>query len=116
VSETMCRDIFPADVIEVGGAVYSNVRVFITDQRMIVWRLKKGVREIALDVALSEPIAADRSVLDYTLEVTTLTRGFLVNQRKGCGCHSPLKALGAPAEWESNINEKSDATVSGSDL
>lgn len=97
--ETMARDIFPADVIEVGGRVFSNVRVFVTDQRIVVWRAKKSIPEIVINLALSEAVTPSQNVLEETLEVTTLTQGFLVSKRQGCGCHSPLKAIGPPAAW-----------------
>jgi hypothetical protein len=97
--ESLVRDIFPAEVVEPGGQVFTGARVFVTTERFIVWRMVKGVRTKTIDLNLTEPIEKSTDILERPLEIMTLTRGFLVNQGRGCGCHSPLRALGPPAAW-----------------
>lgn len=103
----MARDVFPAEVVEVGGRVFTKCRVFITSRRMIVWGLdRSGVPEKKLEVDLAEPLGvfASRSVLaaNESVEVATLTKGYIVNRGRGCGCGgvmSHLKALATPVGW-----------------
>lgn len=104
-SETMARDVFPAEVYAIGGGVLTKCRVFITSHRMIVWGLGRGgVVEKKLEVELAEPLGvfASRSVLGprESIEVATLTKGYIVNKGRGCNCGSSLKALAPPAPWK----------------
>jgi hypothetical protein len=105
--EVMVRDIYPAEVYEVGGKIHTKVRVFLTNRRMIVWGTDRGGRvpEKRLDVELSDPIgafAASAVALPRSapIEVATLTQGFIVNKISGCRCGSALLALSPPAPWE----------------
>jgi hypothetical protein len=100
VSEVLVHDIFPAEVLEVGGRIWTGCRVFVTTERMTVWRQPKGhALEKVLDVALTEPVDPE---LRSPIEIATLTRGYLVNKGRGCGCHKmSLKALTPPAPRES---------------
>ena len=103
--EVMVRDVFPAEVYLAGdGSIMTKVRVFITSHRLIVWRTDPNRRRgIALETRLAEPfsIAPNRSELraNEHIEVRTLRQGIIVNRGKGCGCESPLKALGPPVAW-----------------
>ncbi len=107
LEETMARDIFPAEVLEAGGRLLTKVRVFITSHRMIVWGLdESGLPEKKIEVALAEPLGVfeTRTVLgaNENIEVATLTKGYIVNKGRGCGCGGPisqLKALAPPAPW-----------------
>ena len=106
--ELLVRDIFPAEVLEVGGSLITKVRVFITTHRMIVWHEQyKGVPAKLLEVNLAEPfsVASQQAKLGYgeRIEVATMTRGFIINQGRGCGCGSVLKALPRPAEWKAKV-------------
>jgi hypothetical protein len=105
--EVLARDIFPAEVLEVGGRVWTKVRCFITSRRMILWGLDAhGIPEIKLEIELAEPLGVfeTRAVLtpNQNLEVATLTKGYIINKGRGCGCTGPLatlKALTPPAPW-----------------
>ena len=99
----MVRDIYPAEVYETGKGVMTRVRAFVTTRRLIVWGLDRtGAMEKKLEVELAEPPGAFASkavdAKDH-IEVATLTRGFIINRGRGCGCGSPLKALGVPVPW-----------------
>ena len=102
--ETMARDVFPAEVLLADGSLLTKVRAFITSHRIIVWRTDpKGYRGIVLEAKLAEPgsIEANRQPLkaNERIEVATLRQGIIVNRGRGCGCESPLAALGAPVPW-----------------
>lgn len=104
-TEFLCREVMPAEVYEVGGSIITKARVFITSRRLIVWALENGVATKRLEVELSEPVEASRSALGprESIEVTTLTKGYLVNKGRGCGCGGAmmrLKELALPAPWE----------------
>lgn len=101
--ERMMRDVHPAEISLPDGTVLTDVRVFVTDQRMVAYRATAD-REIvqALAVDLQQPcsVPASRSTLQGRLEVR-LADGETawVNPGQGCGCHSPLKALSTPVTW-----------------
>ena len=106
--ELLVRDIFPAEVLEVGGALLTKVRVFITTHRMIVWRTDAAkVPGICLEVKLAEPgsVSSQEAKLGHgeRIEVSTLTKGYIINQGHGCMCGSILKALPRPAEWKHKV-------------
>jgi hypothetical protein len=102
----MSRDVFPAEVLQIGGPLMTKVRVFITSHRMIVWGLDaSGLPEKKLEVDI-EPssVFASRAVLgpNERIEVSTLARDYIVNKGRGCGCSGPLsqlKAIALPSEW-----------------
>lgn len=100
--ERLVRDLYPGEVLEVGGRMFTKCRVFITTDRLIVWKLTKGVLDKVLDVAVAEPgsIAASRDAPEFAIEVATLTRGYLVNKGHGCRCRGgQLLALSPPVPW-----------------
>ena len=102
--EVMVRDVFPAEVLLADVSLMTKVRVFITSHRIIVWRTDPSRRRgIALEAKLAEPfsIPANRSNLKLSerIEVPTMLQGIIVNRGRGCGCESPLKALGPPVAW-----------------
>lgn len=105
--ELLVRDVFPAEVLEVGGSLITKVRVFITTHRMIVWRTDENqVPGICLEVKLAEPgsVTQAKAKLGHNerIEVATLTRGYIVNRGPGCGCTGAglkLKSLPRPAKW-----------------
>jgi hypothetical protein len=108
VSESLVRDVYPADVVEVGGRVWSKCRAFVTTERLVVWkRDKRGVLDKVVDVVLGEPGAITASAsndLPTVLEIKTLTRGYLVNKGAGCRCRGgSLLALAPPASWPESL-------------
>lgn len=99
----LVRDVFPAEVCEVGGRVWSRARVFVTTERLVVWSMGRDrVPVKVVDAALAEPgvIEATMEAPMGPLEIATLTRGYLVNRGRGCRCQSALLALAPPAEWQ----------------
>jgi hypothetical protein len=113
MSELLVRDVYPADVVEVGGRVWSKCRAFVTTERLVVWKKdKRGVLDKVVDVVLGEPGAITASAsneLPTVLEVPTLTRGYLVNKGAGCRCRGgALLALNPPAPWPEGIASTPD--------
>lgn len=108
--EILCRDVYPAEVLEVGNdSLMTKVRVFITSHRMIVWRADgNGTPGIYLEVKLAEPFSVSQCQAklgtNERIEVATLTKGFIINQGRGCGCGTKLKALGQPAPWKRKVD------------
>lgn len=108
MDEVLVRDVFPAEVLSADGELMTKVRVFVTSHRMIVWREDaSGHLGICLEVKLAEPFSVEhcKAKLGHNenIEVSTLTKGFIINQGRGCGCHSKLKALGAPVPWKGSL-------------
>lgn len=100
----MCRDIFPAELLEVGTSTpLLKCRVQITSHRMLVWQEHDGVPDLVLEVDLAErgSVFEGRAKLapNAHIDITTTTTGYFVNQGRGCQCGSALKALGLPAPW-----------------
>ena len=99
----MARDIYPARVVMVDGRAERACRVFVTSQRVVVYRLSAGriVRLAEHELAEGSSVAPDRSSLmvGRSLEVETSDGVLVVEREAGCGCGSPLKALGPPIEW-----------------
>ena len=97
------RDVHPAEVVVSDGTVLTGVRVFLTTERLQVWRADAH-REMSL--VLDLPVCfteakPSRNTLQQgeRLEVFSDEATVVVNKGKGCGCHSPLKALGTPVAW-----------------
>lgn len=102
--ETLCRDIFPAELAMPDQTVIAGVRVFITSRRLIAYGEQPGhgiLSEPVVDLLLVEPgsVAPNRGSLTGSLQCDTPTGRVWVNRGRGCGCHSPLKALGSPVPW-----------------
>jgi hypothetical protein len=98
--ERLLRDVHPAEVVLSDGRMFIGVRVFLTDQRVIVW---KEERDRQVSKALDLPITftpADRSRntlgANERLEFFSDEVNGVINKRKGCACSSQLKALGLP--------------------
>jgi hypothetical protein len=101
--ETMVRDVHPAEVSLSDGRLISPARVFITSERLIIWKEDKErniskVLETAVTFTDSEKtrnsLNAGQRIEVYSDEVTAI-----INKGLGCGCHSKLKALGTPVPW-----------------
>jgi hypothetical protein len=108
MTESLVRDIYPADVVEVGGRVWSKCRAFITTERLVVWKKdRQGVLDKVLDVKLAEPGSITASAENepaFAIEIATLTRGYLVNKGHGCRCRGgSLLALNPPAAWDAGV-------------
>jgi hypothetical protein len=105
--ETLCRDVYPAEVARPDGSVLKDVRAFATSHRLLVYRaLDGGGVDVALDVELSEPhsIPATRNGLTGggRVECRTADGTYWVNRGRGCGCFGPsriLRAIGPPIGW-----------------
>jgi hypothetical protein len=99
--ELLRRDIHPAEV-SIDGEVLTSARVFVTDRRLLAFRVGEGGIEVALDLELERPcsVPASRGSLQGCLEAH-LSDGRVawINRGHGCGCGSPLKALGPPVPW-----------------
>lgn len=100
-TERLLRDCFPCEVL-LDGRVVKDCRVFVTSERLLVWH-EVAHRPVVL---LNEPRASttqverDRGTLRDSLAVQVADgRIVFVNQGRGCGCHSVLKALGPPVPW-----------------
>lgn len=106
--ELLRRDVHPAEVLLPGGRLLLEARVFVTDRRLLVWKVKDGRVQQVVEMALvGEPPQASRQSLNGGhLELAVVSqddhssRAVLVNQGAGCGCHSPLKLLGSPVPWK----------------
>lgn len=95
--ELLRRDIHPAEVLTPDGSVLTKCRVFVTNRRLIVY---KAVGTPLVDVEIEpDSVPADRGSLFGQLECVASTGTYWVNRGRGCGCGSPLKAMGAPVPW-----------------
>lgn len=102
LGERLHRDCHPAEVSLPDGSVIRDARVFVTDSKLLAYQVADGRITQVLDVEVQQPcsVPRDRGTLRGCLEVK-LADGFTawVNQGRGCGCGSPLKALAAPVGW-----------------
>lgn len=97
----MRRDVHPAEVLMPDGSMLTGVRVFVTSHRVIVYAHEGDFKRVA-ELELLEPgvIEANRGTLGSgRLECRTPEGTAWVNQGRGCGCGSKLKALGTPVAW-----------------
>jgi hypothetical protein len=100
--EILRRDVHPAEILMPSGDVLTACRVWVTSHRLLASRAVKGQIERVVDLALAEPfsVPADRGTLNNgQLECRTIEGTAWVNRGRGCGCGSPLKALGPPVPW-----------------
>lgn len=101
--ELMRRDVHPAEVALPDGSVLTGVRVFVTDRRLIAFRAVEGRIDKVADLELADPcsVPANRGTLGQgRLEARLADGGTAwVNRGHGCGCGSPLLALGIPVPW-----------------
>ncbi len=101
--EVMCRDVHPAEILLPDGRILHDVRVFVTSHRLGAFAVTPGrVIERVVDAELAEPfsVPASRNTLRAgALECRLADGTAWVNRGRGCGCHSPLKALSGPVPW-----------------
>lgn len=108
----MRRDVHPAEVLLPDGKVLLGLRVFVTSHRLIGFAHDPQMgfqRVVDLELVERFSVPADRGSLPANgrlecrvyLEAATArgeraTGTAWVNRGAGCGCGSPLKALGLP--------------------
>ncbi len=102
--ELMRRDVHPAEVALPDGRVLTGLRVFVTARRLLGYQAMHGgniVNVLCLELAQPCSVPADRSTLMAGRLECRLADGATawVNRGRGCGCHSPLKALAPPVGW-----------------
>lgn len=104
--EVLRRDIHPAEVLLPDGKLLLDARVFVTTERVLVWKVKEGRVQQVLERPLRAGVeipASRQSLNGGRLEVGCELDGekelLTINQGHGCGCGSPLKALAAPVPW-----------------
>jgi len=106
----MRRDVHPAEVSLPDGSIVTGARVFVTSHRLLAWKVTQerrgtelGKIEQVVNLRIEDPfsVVASRNTLlsTQTIEVETTEGTAYVNRGRGCGCHSPLKALAAPVPW-----------------
>lgn len=102
-AEIMSRDVYPAEVLLPDGTLLRGVRVFATTTRLLAYGLSSDRKIVkVLDAELLEPNSIPRSretLKAGRLEAKLAAGTAWVNKATGCGCGSPLKALGAPVPW-----------------
>jgi hypothetical protein len=101
VDELLRRDIFPAE-LSIDGRVLTDCRVFVTTTRLLAWQVSPGGKiEVVADhdLAAAGSVEMKRDTTHLPLRVETSGGVAFINKGRGCGCHSPLKALGAPVPW-----------------
>lgn len=84
------------------GSMRTSLRVFVTTHRLIAYQVVDRTIKRVVDLELVEPgsVPLDRQTLGRgSLECRTPEGTAWVNQGRGCGCGSPLKALKAPVGW-----------------
>lgn len=99
--ERLLRDMHPVEVYA-PHAMTAPVaaRVFVTDERVQVWvDAPSGRPAILLEAPTTSSIEAERGSLFGQVQIDTAEGPIHVTRGQGCGCHSPLKALMAPASW-----------------
>ena len=103
--EAMVRDVHPAEVLLPDGTLIVGCRAFVTTRRFVAFgpTPRSGI-EVVADFPVRQPVStvASLNTLNTTerLEIATEDGGTIyVNKGRGCGCHSPLKALDTPAPW-----------------
>lgn len=102
--ELLRRDVHPAELLLPSGILMRDLRVFVTSRRLLAFTATpEGSIEQCLEVALEQPcsVPASRGSLGQGRLEVRLEDGSTVwvNTGHGCGCGSPLKALGAPVPW-----------------
>lgn len=98
--ERLRRDLFPCDVTLEGDLFARGARVFITDTEALVYTANAD-RTIAgpTRIELIDPPATFRGLFIGRIDLETEAGTMHLNRAKGCGCHSPLKALPEPVAW-----------------
>jgi hypothetical protein len=98
----LLRDLFPAEVELDGEVIARQARVFVTDSEVIVFveGVARSVREVHRFALIPGSFAASR-VTNWTgsVPIETSEGKLYAHRERGCGCHSPLKAMTPPAGW-----------------
>lgn len=100
--EERVRDIFPAEVLTPDGAMLTACRVFISNRRLIVWRIgERGSPYVALEMNHAEPLTIEQMqatmMKDDPIVVTGDQGSAYINKGLGGCCgHLALKALIPP--------------------
>jgi hypothetical protein len=99
--ERLRRDVFPAELLLPDGGVVTEARVFVTTHRLFAWTYAHAKVQVAADIELAEhdSVPGNRGTLQGSLAVETTQGTVYVNKGRGCGCHSPLRALAPPVGW-----------------
>ena len=101
----MLRDVHPAEVLLKDGTLITGARVFLTNERCIVWALDQKrsiVNRVEFEITETDATASRSTMQEgERFEVFGLTQGLTINKGQGCGCGSPLKALAPPINWHS---------------
>ena len=98
--ERLRRDLFPCDVTLEGELYARGARVFITDTEALVY-VANADRSIPepTRIEIIAPPSVFRGPFVGRLELETEAGTMHLNRARGCGCHSPLKALAEPVAW-----------------
>jgi hypothetical protein len=102
LGDRLHRDVFPSEVAMPDGTVIRDARVFVTNSRLLAYQVNAGRIVRVLDVELEQPVTVprDRGTLRGCLEARLADGSTAwINQGRGCGCGSPLKALASPVGW-----------------
>jgi hypothetical protein len=121
--ELLRRDVYPAEILMPDGSMLTGVRVFVTTHRLLAYQVQNRTIKRVVDLELVEPesVPLDRQTLgrgrlecrvyvpcidevreedeQVIAEGNMVVGTAWVNQGRGCGCGSPLKALKAPCGW-----------------
>jgi hypothetical protein len=113
--ELLRRDVHPAEILMPDGSMLTGVRVFVTTHRLLAYQVRDRTikRVVDLELVESGSVPLDRQTLGRgRLECRVWSERVpsaggtvraehtaWVNQGRGCGCGSPLKALKAPCGW-----------------
>jgi hypothetical protein len=99
--ETLRRDVHPGEILMPDGTMLTSLRVFVTTHRLVAYQVRDRTIKRVVDLELVEPgsVPLDHQTLGRgRLECVTPEGTAWVNQGRGCGCGSPLKAL-SPTCW-----------------
>jgi hypothetical protein len=100
----MIRDVHPAEVVFNDGRILTKCRVFLTSERIIIWREnveKKQPEKIFDEVFRHTDARASRNTLGSNERIEVFGADFtcVINKGHGCNCGSSLKALATPISW-----------------
>lgn len=101
VADRLHRDLFPAEVTLDGVLLASQARVFITGTEVLVYEAKEDrsiVQVARLDIDQAPMVARGVSFFG-SVQLVTPVGPLSLNRARGCGCHSPLKAMDPPVAW-----------------
>jgi hypothetical protein len=103
MTSTLVRDILPATVRSSKKGVFAEARVFLADNRIMVFRRNAGDVECVLDLEVTEHNAkkSESRFMGHreVIEVYTLVDSIVITPGRGCGCGTSLSWLSRPANW-----------------